>query len=70
MSKLSQTRRRIRGFEFSEQAEILEVAHTIPQERLPKRIMEQIVDKSVITKGSQNHATRCEHACPASREHS
>ena len=41
MSKLSQTRKRIKGFEFSE---IVEVVHTIPQEvRIPKRILEQIV---------------------------
>ena len=44
MSKLSQTRTRIRGFEFSQQMEMVEVVHTIPQEeRVRKRIPEQIV---------------------------
>ena len=28
------------GFEFTERAEIVEVAHTIPQERIPKRILD------------------------------
>ena len=56
MSKLSQTRKRIRGLEFSERTEIVEVVHTIPQEeRVPKRIIEQIVDKSVPQVAGADH---------------
>ena len=55
----------------------MEVVRTIPQEeRFPKLILEQIVAltyykwQEQIVKDSENHATRWEHACPASREHS
>ena len=44
MTELKESRRtsltrRIREHKFSEQAEIVKVAHTIPQERLPKRFL-------------------------------
>ena len=42
-SQLSQTRRRTKELKFLERTEIVEVAQTIPQERIPKRILEQIV---------------------------
>ena len=46
------------GFELTERAEIVEVARTIPQERIPKRILDRRA-----TSISQSHATSWGHAC-------
>ena len=59
MSHLSQTRQRIRGFELSEQAEIVEIAHTIPQERIPNPMLEQIV---VLDIRNVEDQASCEHS--------
>ena len=43
-------------FEFSEQAEIVEMAHTIPLERIPNPILEQIVVLDM--RNVEDHASR------------
>ena len=43
-------------FEFSEQAEIVEMAHTIPHERIPNPILEQIVVLDM--RNVEDHASR------------
>ena len=60
---------RLERFEFSEQAEIVEIAHTIPQERIPNPILEQIVvlDMRNVEQRASRELSRGEDAHKSSR---